>query len=125
METNVFNMPAGVIKSIFRKTGEEVEVIDFESKERGTRSDEDWVTYIDSKGEEHLKEHLNVHLDFKPAKDMMNVFDKFMSEDWRKGMPSTENARLYEVTKELVIQRFMAPDEAFDKAKRVVDLCRE
>ena len=49
METNTFMMPIGG-KSILRSTGEEVEIIDAEIKERGARSDEDWVTYIDSNG---------------------------------------------------------------------------
>lgn len=125
MENKVFNMPAISTKYIIRKTGEEVEVIDFDVKERGDRSDEDWVTYIDSKGEEHLKEHLNLMLDFKPSEDFRNMFNKVFSDDWKKGMPRTDNARVYEVTKGLVVQRGWDPDDAYNKAKRVVELCME
>ena len=50
-------MPIGG-KSILRSTGEEVEIIDSQFGERGARTDEDWVTYIDSEGKEHIKEHL-------------------------------------------------------------------
>ena len=59
MET--FAMPM-TGKSILRSTGEEVEIIDFEAKERGDRTDEDWVTYIDSNGKEHIRDHLNIQL---------------------------------------------------------------
>jgi hypothetical protein len=41
----------------------------------GDRTDEDWVTYIDSKGKEHIKESLNIQLDFKPV-----VNDTFNTE---------------------------------------------
>lgn len=99
METNTFMMPIGG-KSILRSTGEEVEIIDSEIKERGARSDEDWVTYIDSNGNEHIKEHLNIQLDFKPV-----VNDAWNSMfDWAKNnkMPTTRNCRIFEVAKELV-----------------------
>ena len=54
-------------KYIIRKTGEEVEIIDSEIRYRGDRSEYDWVTYIDSNDNEHIKEHLNLQLDFKPV----------------------------------------------------------
>lgn len=99
MESNTFMMPIGG-KSILRSTGEEVEIIDSEIKERGARSDEDWVTYIDSQSKEHIKEHLNLQLDFKPV-----VNDTWNSMfDWAKNnkMPNTRNCRIFEVAKELV-----------------------
>ena len=65
MGDKTFMIPPIGSKSILRSTGEEVEIIDFEAKERGDRTDEDWVTYIDSNGKEHIKEHLNIQLDFK------------------------------------------------------------
>ena len=68
MENKTFMMPPiAVPKYILRSTGEEVEVIDSEIKERGDRSEFDWVTYIDSRGKEHIREHLNIQLDFKPV----------------------------------------------------------
>ena len=88
-------------KSILRSTGEEVEIIDFDIKERGARSNEDWVTYIDSEGKEHIKEHLNIQLDFKPvATDTWNTMF-----DWAKTnkMPTTRNCRIFEVAKELYL----------------------
>ena len=99
MEANTFMMPIGG-KSILRSTGEEVEIIDFEAKERGGRTDEDWVTYIDSNGKEHIKEHLNLQLDFKPV--VNDTWSKVF--DFAKGnkIPTTRNCRIFEVAKELV-----------------------
>ena len=100
MEDKTYMIPPIGGKSILRSTGEEVEIIDFEAKERGNRTDEDWVTYIDSNGNEHIKEHLNLQLDFKPV-----VNDTFNSMfDWAKNnkMPTTRNCRIFEVSKELL-----------------------
>ena len=87
-------------KSILKSTSEEVEIIDFEIKERGARNDEDWVTYIDSKGVEHIKEHLNMQLDFKPV--VNDTWNKVF--DFAKGskIPTIRNSRIFEVAKELV-----------------------
>lgn len=99
METNTFMMPIGG-KSILRSTGEEVEIIDFEAKERGDRTDEDWVTYIDSNGNEHIKEHLNIQLDFKPVvNDTWNKVFDFAKDN---KIPTIRNNRIFEVAKELV-----------------------
>ena len=51
---------------ILRKSGEVVEVIASFAAEPGARSEEDWVSYIDSNGGEHIKEALNLNFDFKP-----------------------------------------------------------
>lgn len=99
MEDKTYMIPPFGGKSILRSTGEEVEIIDAEIKERGARSDEDWVTYIDSNGNEHIKEHLNIQLDFKP------VFNDTWNSmfDWAKNnkIPTTRNCRIFEVAKEL------------------------
>jgi hypothetical protein len=106
-------------KNILRSTGEEVEIIDAEIKERGARSEEDWVTYIDSNSEEHIKEHLNLQLDFKPLINdtWNNMFD------WAKGnkMPTTRNCRVFEVAKELVLKFQCNAEEAVRKATELVD----
>ena len=100
MEDKTFMIPPIGGKSILRSTGEEVEIIDFDVKERGDRSEFDWVTYIDSKGAEHIKEHLNMQLDFKPV--VNDTWNKVF--DLAKGskMPTTRNCRIFEVAKELV-----------------------
>lgn len=99
MESNTFMIPPIGGKMIRRSTGEEVEIIDSQIKERGARSDEDWVTYIDSEGKEHIKEKLNIQLDFKTvANDTFNKVFDFAKDK----MPTTRNSRIFEVAKELV-----------------------
>lgn len=117
MESNTFMMPIGG-KSILRSTGEEVEIIDAEIKDRGARSDEDWVTYIDSNGKEHIKKHLNIRLDFKPV--VNDTFNKVFDFATNK-MPTTRNSRIFEVAKELVINHGYKIEVAVNKATELVD----
>ena len=100
MKSNTFMLPPIGGKSILRSTGEEVEIIDFETKIRGDRADEDWVTYIDSQGKEHIRERLNIQLDFKTAAN--DMFSKVMDFAKDNKMPTTRNSRIFEVAKELV-----------------------
>ena len=100
MENKTYMIPPIGGKSILRSTGEEVEIIDAEIKERGARSDEDWVTYIDSDGNEHIKEHLNMQLDFKPV--VNDTWSKVFDFAKDNKMPTTRNCRIFEVAKELV-----------------------
>ena len=118
METNTFMMPI-VGKSILRSTGEEVEVIDFETRIRGDRSEFDWVTYIDSEGKEHIKEHLNIQLDFKPV--INDTFNKVFDFAKDNKMPTTRNSRIFEVAKELVLKFQCDIEEAVRKATELVD----
>ena len=109
MEANTFMMPVGG-KSILRSTGEEVEIIDFNLSNRGMRTkpkdltfeEGDWVTYIDSNGNEHIKEHLNIQLDFKPV--VNDTFNKVLDFAKDNKIPTIRNNRIFEVAKELVNQ---------------------
>lgn len=101
MEDKTFMIPPIGGKSILRSTGEEVEIIDFEAKERGDRTDEDWVTYIDSNGNEHIKEHLNLQLDFKPV--VSDTWNKMFDFAKSRKIPTTRNSRIFEVAKELYL----------------------
>ena len=124
MEANTFMMPIGG-KSILRSTGEEVEVIDFNLPNRGMRTkpknltfeEGDWVTYIDSNGKEHIKEHLNIQLDFKPV--VNDTFNKVFDFATNK-MPTTRNSRIFEVAKELV-KNGSQVSTAVSVARRLVD----
>lgn len=120
MEANTFMMPIGG-KSILRSTGEEVEIIDFEAKERGDRTDGDWVTYIDSNGKEHIKEHLNIQLDFKPV--VNDTWSKVFDFAKDNKMPTTRNCRIFEVAKELYLDNKMDYDieDAVAVATKLVD----
>ena len=117
---NSFMMPIGG-KSILRSTGEEVEIIDSRFKERGARSDEDWVTYIDSEGKEHIREHLNIQLDFKPV--VNDTWNKVFDFAKVNKMPTTRNCRIFEVAKELYLdnERDYSIEEAVQVATKLVD----
>ena len=116
--------PTGFMnKYTLRSTGEEVEVIASNLVESGARNEEDWVTYIDSKGEEHIKEHLNIQLDFKVGVEMPEMFKKLfepMKNDFPK-FPSTKNTRVYDIVKQLVIEYKYPVEKAVTKAREVVE----
>lgn len=119
MESNTFMIPPIGGKSILRSTGEEVEIIDAEIKERGARNDEDWVTYIDSNGKEHIKEHLNLRLDFKPI--INDTFNNVFDFATKNKMPTTRNSRIFELAKELYVHssRFTVDDSVIIATKLV------
>lgn len=114
----MFNIPA--IKYILRSTGEEVEVIDFENKERGDRTEFDWVSYIDSEGKEHIKEKLNIQFDFKPQST--DIFQKVFNAPVFKGMTTERNRRIFEVAKELFLRYSdISVEKAVNDAINLVD----
>ena len=99
-----------------RDTNEKVDVIDFNIKERGKRSTLNWVTYIDSENKEHIKENLNIQLDFKYGGD--NMFDKILNTSY---LPSIKNTRIYETAKELLIKKDCTVASAISTAKELVE----
>lgn len=52
------------LKYRLRKTDELVEIIAWETADKGARNESDWVSYIDAQGVEHIKEHLTLEWDF-------------------------------------------------------------
>jgi len=116
---DTFAMPIGG-KMVLRSTGEEVEIIDSQFGERGARTDEDWVTYIDSNGKEHIKEHLNIQLDFKTV--VNDAFNKVFDFATNK-MPTTRNSRIFEVAKALYLdnERDYSIEDAVQVATKLVD----
>lgn len=126
MENKTLEIPT-MNKYIIRSTGEEVEVIDSNVASRGERSDDDWVTYIDSKGVEHIKEHLNLQLDFKYGKDFVDLFGKMFDTPKFEPMkfPSTENTRAFEVAKELIVHKNTSIEEAISIGKQLAESFKE
>lgn len=59
------------MKARIRKTGEIVDVISYNTCST-IRSHQDYVSYIDSKGEEHDRESLNYYWDFEPITEPMD-----------------------------------------------------
>ena len=122
-ETNIQNALGLVGKYTLRSTGEEVEVIASNLVENGARSDGDWVTYIDSIGKEHIKEHLSIQLDFKVSPELPDVFKKIfepVKTEFPK-FPSTKNTRLFDTVKQLVVERKFSVEKAVAKAKEIVE----
>ena len=106
-------------KSILRSTGEVVEIIDAEIKLRGARSDEDWVTYIDSGGKEHIREKLNVQLDFRT--EMNDTLQKMMEFAMPHKIPSERSKRVYETARDLFVSHDYVPEKAAAIARKLVD----
>lgn len=88
------------LKYRLRKTDEPVEIVAWETVEKGARSESDWVSYIDASGAEHIKEHLTLEWDFV----IDSPFDKVLSG----GFGSLDKldiweSRRYELAKEFVM----------------------
>lgn len=89
------------LKYRLRKTDEPVEIVAWETIEKGARNENDWVSYIDSAGNEHIMEHLTLEWDFvidSPFEKMINNFEptKFSEYDpWE--------SRRYELVKEMFL----------------------
>ena len=111
----MFGVLAG--KKTIRKTGEVVEVIASNNPEYGDRSGEDWVSYIDSNGVEHIKEHLNVQFDFKDDDTWQARMDKLLEE--AKGIDPWEQRR-YELAKEFVTDGLADIDGAVAMADELI-----
>ena len=112
---SMFGVLAG--KKTIRKTGEVVEVIASNNPEYGDRSGEDWVSYIDSNGVEHIKEHLNVQFDFKDDDTWQARMDKLLEE--AKGIDPWEQRR-YELAKEFVTDGLADIDGAVAMADELI-----
>lgn len=90
------------MKYRLRKTDEPVEIVAWETAEKGARSENDWVSYIDADGNEHVKDHLTLEWDFvidSPLDKMFKTFEptKFPEFDVWEG-------RRYELAKEFVVK---------------------
>ena len=107
------------LKYRLRKTDELVEIVAWETTEKGARSEKDWVSYIDSSGVEHIKEHLTLEWDFvidSPFDNMLKTFEptKFPEYDaWE--------ARRYELAKEYVLRDLANDRVNVDKAVAFAD----
>ena len=85
-----------------RKTDELVEVVAWETAEKGVRSGNDWVSYIDSQGNEHIKEHLTLEWDFV----VQTPFEKGFFDGLKADLPKFDvwESRRYELAKEFVLK---------------------
>ena len=90
------------LKYRLRKTDEPVEIVAWETAEKGARSESDWVSYIDANGVEHIKEHLTLEWDFvidSPFESMMKKFEPTKLPEF-----DPWEARRYELAKEIYLK---------------------
>lgn len=89
------------LKYRLRKTDEPVEIVAWETAEKGARSENDWVSYIDAQGNEHVKEHLTLEWDFV----IDSPLDKMLSGGWGSlDKLDPWEARRYELAKEIYLK---------------------
>lgn len=90
------------LKYRLRKTDEPVEIIAWETADKGARSENDWVSYIDSSGVEHIKEHLTLEWDFVIDSPLGNMLKNLEPAD----LPKYDmwESRRYELAKEFVVK---------------------
>ena len=108
------------LKYHLRKTDELVEIVAWETVEKGARNDSDWVSYIDASGVEHIKEHLTLEWDFvleSPFEN--NIFKKMAEGELPKYDPW--EARRYELAKEYVLRDLARDNVNSDKAVHFAD----
>lgn len=91
------------LKYRLRKTDEPVEIVAWETAEKGARSENDWVSYIDANGVEHIKEHLTLEWDFV----IDSPFEKIISGGFGSGLDKYDpwEARRYELVKEIYFDK--------------------
>jgi hypothetical protein len=114
-------------KYIIRSTGEEVEVIAFNLPNKGMRTEAneniyeqgDWVTYIDSEGKEHIRETLNIQLDFKAQ--VSDMWDKMLDVAKVNKYPTERNRRVFDTAQKLILSKAMSIEDAVDTAIELVD----
>ena len=89
------------LKYRLRKTDEPVEIVAWETAVKGARADTDWVSYIDSQGNEHITEHLTLEWDFVVENPLESSLFKGLTTD----LPKYDQweARRYELTKEFLL----------------------
>ena len=87
-----------------RKTDELVEIVAWETADKGARSESDWVSYIDADGVEHFKEHLTLEWDFV----IQTPFEKGFLDALKPDLPTFDpwEARRYELVKEMFFKEW-------------------
>lgn len=107
-----------------RKTDEPVEIVAWGTVEKGARNENDWVSYIDASGAEHVKDHLTLEWDFV----IESPFDSLTSKWESTKLPELREfdvweARRYELVKEMFLSdKFMGSIDDFVKtADKIIE----
>ena len=124
MEQNLFPL-----KYRLRKTDEPVEIVAWETTVKGARNENDWVSYIDSQGNEHIMERLTLEWDFvidSPFESMMKQFEPMK-------LPELDpwESRRFELVKEMYFDRehydvaFLGYDGLVARADRLIAVLKK
>lgn len=120
METsNLFTL-----KYRIRKTDEPVEIIAWETAEKGARSENDWVSYIDADGNEHIKEHLTLEWDFVAEDPFSGGILGGLTESIVKMDPWEQ--RRYDLAKEFMLKGHAVDErDAVGMADKLIEELKE
>ena len=115
MENSLFPL-----KYRLRKTDELVEIVAWETTVKGARSETDWVSYIDSHGNEHIMERLTLEWDFV----IQTPFDKVLASGFVSGLDKFDpwEGRRYELVKEMFLNAYK--EDVFLTTCIVIDLVK-
>lgn len=111
------------LKYRLRKTDELVEIVAWETADKGARNENDWVSYIDAQGTEHIKEHLTLEWDFV----IQTPFEKGFLDALKPDLPTFDpwESRRYELVKELVVSNGDDPETAIEFADEIISALKE
>ena len=106
------------LKYRLRKTDEPVEIVAWETVEKGARNENDWVSYIDAQGTEHIKEHLTLEWDFV----IQTPFEKGFLDAIKPDLPQFDpwEVRRYELVKDFVMKEGDSLADAVLKADAMI-----
>ena len=107
------------LKYRLRKTDELVEIVAWETAEKGARSENDWVSYIDANGKEHVKEHLTLEWDFI----ILTPFENGFMEALKTDLPKFDawEARRYDMVQKQVIEDGIPVEDALFVADSIIN----
>lgn len=111
------------LKYRLRKTDEPVEIIAWDTLEKGARSDSDWVSYIDAAGVEHVKERLTLEWDFV----MDNPFEKTLLGGFGNTLSKIDvwEPRRYYMVQRQVIENGVPVEDALLLADNIIDTIKK
>lgn len=112
------------LKYRLRKTDELVEIVAWETTVKGARNENDWVSYIDSHGNEHIMERLTLEWDFV----IDSPFEKIISGGFGSGLDKYDpwESRRYELAKEIYLKTdsfefgLMGPEGLVERVDRLI-----
>ena len=106
------------LKYRLRKTDEQVEIVAWETTVKGARSETDWVSYIDSHGNEHIMERLTLEWDFV----IQTPFEKVLAGGFESGLDKFDpwETRRYDLVKEFVVRCHKGLADAVEMADAMI-----